>query len=79
MRENLQHWYPQMATQGHVLPPCGCTRVLQQGTGGTVSPAGVEEDVDECGGDGRQRVRVQRHDAEVVEGDQHRVDRRVDG
>lgn len=44
-----------------------------------LSPAGVEEHVDERGGDGRQSVRVQRHDAELVLGDQHRVNCGVDG
>ena len=39
-----------------------------------VSPVGVKEDVNERGGDGRQCVRVQRHDTELVLWDQHRVD-----
>lgn len=42
-------------------------------------PVGIKEDVDECGGDGRQRVWVQRHDAELVLGDQHRVNCGVEG
>lgn len=42
---------------------------LVSGTCSSASPAGVEEDVDEGGGDGWQRVRVQRHDAELVLGD----------
>lgn len=43
------------------------------------SPAGIKEHVNECGGDGRQRVRVQRHDTEVVLGDQHWVNCGLDG
>jgi len=43
------------------------------------SPVGVEEDIDERGGDGRQRVRVQRHHAELVLWDQNRVDHGPEG
>lgn len=42
-------------------------------------PVGVEEDVDERGGDGRQRGGVQRHDTELVLRDEHRVDCGLDG
>lgn len=44
-----------------------------------ISPVGIKEDVNECGGDGRQCVWVQRHDTELVLGDQHRVNCRLDG
>lgn len=47
--------------------------------GSSVSPVGIEEDVDQGGGDGRQRVRVQRHHTELVLRDQHRVNRRLGG
>lgn len=45
----------------------------------SISPVGVKEDVNECGGDGRQRVWVQRHDTELVLGDQHWVNCGLDG
>lgn len=57
-----------------VLPPCG-----QRGSCSYISPVGVEEDVDERGGDGRQRGWIQRHDAELVLRDEHWVNCRLDG
>lgn len=44
-----------------------------------ISPVGVKEDIDEGGGNGGQRVRVQRHDAELVLWDQHWVNCGLDG
>lgn len=63
-----------MAQSRRVLPPCG-----QQGSCSHLSPVGVEEDVDERGGDGRQRGWIQRHDAELVLRDEHWVNCRLDG
>lgn len=57
-----------------MLPPCGVHRSCN-----SISPVGVEEDVDERGGDGWQRGWVQRHDAELVLRDEHWVDCRLDG
>lgn len=54
-----------------------CSLVVE--TGRVDSPAGVEEDVDERRGNGGQRVRVQRHDTEVILGDHHWVNCGLDG
>ena len=62
-----------------MLPPCVQHRHFSGVGASGASPVGVKEDVDERGGDGRQRVRVQRHDTELVLGDQHWMDCRLDG
>lgn len=56
-----------MFSYDHVLPSCASKRYCSNKQ--NFSPAGVKEDIDERGGDGRQRVWVQGHDAEVVLGD----------
>lgn len=44
-----------------------------------ISPVGIKEHVNECGGDGRQRSWIQRHDTEVVLRDQYWVNCGVEG
>lgn len=46
----------------HVMPSCVLFRYCSTSS----SPVGVEEDIDEFSSDGRQHVRVQRHDTELV-------------
>lgn len=57
-----------------MLPPCGEDRDCS-----SILPVGVEEDVDERGGDGRQRCWIQRHDTELVLRDEHWMNCRLDG
>lgn len=63
-----------MSILHHVLPPPVLDRYCS-----SISPAGIEEDINEYGGNGRQCVWVQRHDTELVLGDQHWVNCRLDG